>query len=128
MVTRLILLIILGFVAALYFPDSRQVIVEQANPVIQPVLVWSAEREIQRLSQGVRMEAREKYTLPTNRTWNSWLSENFSGDGTTDPWGALYSYQAWADSFAIGSDGPDGQRDTEDDIRTSQHRPYQLVG
>ena len=69
MVTRLILLIILGFVAALYFPDSRQVIVEQANPVIQPVLVWSAEREIQRLSQGVRMEAREKYTLPTNRTW-----------------------------------------------------------
>jgi hypothetical protein len=124
MVTRLILLIIFGFVAALYFPDSRQVMIETADPVIQPVLVWSAEREIERLSQGVRLEAREEYTIPTNRNWNAWLTENFSGDATTDPWGELYSYQAWADSFAVGSDGPDGQKDTEDDLRRSHHRPY----
>jgi len=82
MVTRPILLVIFGFVAALYFPDNRQVIVEQADPLIQPALVWSAEREIARLAQGVRVEAREEYTVPTNRTWNSWLTENFSGDAT----------------------------------------------
>ena len=124
MVTKIILLIVLGFVAALYFPDSRQAMIEIADPVIQPVLVWSAEREMARLSQGVRLQAREDFTLPTNRTWNAWLTENFSGDATTDPWGTLYAYQAWADSFAIRSDGPDGERDTEDDLRRSQQRPY----
>ncbi len=124
MVTKLILLIVLGFVAALYFPNSRQAMIEIADPVIQPVLVWSAEREMERLSQGVRLQAREDFTLPTNRTWNAWLTENFSGDATTDPWGELYAYQAWADSFAIRSDGPDGESDTEDDLRRSQQRPY----
>ena len=72
----------------------------------------------------MRLEAREKFTLPTNRTWNAWLTENFSGDATTDPWGKLYSYQAWPDSFAIRSDGPDGESNTEDDVRRSQRRPY----
>ena len=123
MVTKIIVLIVLGFAAALYFPNSRQVMIDKAEPVIQPVLVWSADREIQRLSDGVRMEARETGP-PSMRSWNRWLEENFSGDAATDPWGTLYYYQAWADSFAILSDGPDGAKDTEDDIRHSQHRPF----
>ena len=124
MVTKLMLRIVLGFGAALYLPNRRQVRIEMADPVIQPVLVWSAEREIGRLSQGVRLQAREKFTLPTNRTWNAWLTENFSGDATTDPWGKLYSYQAWPDSFEIRSDGPDGERGGGDDLRVSWHRPF----
>ena len=41
MVTRLVLLIILGFVAALYFPESRQMMYDNAMPVLQPVLIWN---------------------------------------------------------------------------------------
>ncbi len=124
MVGKLILLIILGFVTALYFPESRQMMIDEAMPVLQPVLEWSAEREIEVLSRAVRREARETYQLPATRAWGTWLVANFTGDAATDPWGKTYSYQAWADSFAIRSDGPDGVRGNTDDLRVVWHRPF----
>ena len=124
MVSKLILLIILGFVAALYFPDSRQMIIDKAMPVLHPVLVWSAEREMEECSLSVRREARETYQLPQTRAWSAWLATNFTGGAATDPWGKTYSYQAWADSFAILSDGPDGERGNTDDLRYSWHHPF----
>ena len=124
MVTKLILLIVLGFVAALYFPDSRQMIIDEAMPVFHPVQVWSAEREMEELSRSVRREARETYQLPQTRAWSAWLVTNFTGGAATDPWGKTYSYQAWADSFAIRSDGPDGEGGNTDDVRFSWRRPF----
>jgi hypothetical protein len=101
MVGGLILLIILGFVTALYFPDSREMMVEKTMPVLHPMLVWNAEQEIEELSRGVRREYRTTYQLPATRQWSAWLATNFTGDAATDPWGTTYSYQAWAYSFAI---------------------------
>ena len=124
MVTRLILLIILGFVAALYFPDSRQAMWNLTMPVVEPVLIWNAEREIEELSRVVRREARETYQLPESRSWASWLTVNFSGNATTDPWGKTYSYRAWPDSFWIHSDGPDRLTGNEDDIGATKYRPF----
>ncbi len=124
MVTRLILLIILGFVASLYFPESRQMMIDKAMPVVQPMLIWSAEREIEELSRSVRREARETFQLPQTRQWNAWLAANFTGDAAMDPWGTTYSYQAWPDSFAIRSNGPDGEIGSQDDLRVAWHRPF----
>ncbi len=117
-------MIVLGFVAALYFPDSRQMIIDEAMPVLQPVLIWNAERELGELSRAVRRQAREKYQLPQRREWNAWLEANFYGGGGTDPWGRAYSYRSWPDSFAIRSFGPDGERGNEDDLLVSWHRPF----
>ena len=124
MVTRLILLVILGFVAALYFPDSRQAMIDRTMPVIEPVLIWNAEREIEEISRIVRREARETYQLPETRAWASWLAANFTGNAATDPWGNTYSYRAWPDSFSIRSDGPDRLFNSEDDVRLTKHRPF----
>ena len=93
-------------------------------PVIEPMLVWNAEREIEELSRIVRREARETYQLPETRSWPSWLTVNFSGNATTDPWGKTYDYEAWPDSFSIRSDGPDRLRGNEDDIGVTKHRPF----
>ena len=46
------------------------------------------------------------------------------GDAGIDPWGRAYSYQSWADSFAIRSFGPDGEIGNEDDLRVSKRRPF----
>ena len=124
MVSRLILLIILGFVAALYFPDSRQAMYNRTMPLIEPVLIWNAEREIEEISRIVRREARETYQLPETRAWSSWLTVNFSGNAASDPWGKQYHYQAWPDSFRIRSDGPDRVHGSEDDIGVTQHKPF----
>jgi hypothetical protein len=123
-VTKLFLMIIFGFVAALYFPDSRQMIIDEAMPVLQPVLIWNAEREMEDLSRAVRTQARETYRLPTSREWNSWLDINLSGGGGEDPWGRSYSYQSWPDSFAIQSHGPDGLPGNPDDLRLAKYRPF----
>jgi hypothetical protein len=123
-VTRLVLMVIFGFVAALYFPDSRQMIVDKAMPVLQPVLIWNAENEMEGLSRAVRTQARETYKLPTRREWSSWLDINFSGDGGVDPWGQVYSYRSWPDSFAIQSFGPDGLQGSPDDLRVAKIRPF----
>ena len=122
--TKVVLMVIFGFVAALYFPDSRQMIIDKAMPVLQPVLVWNAEREMEDLSRAVRRQQRETYRLPNRREWSTWLETNFSGDVGIDPWGRAYSYQSWADSFAIQSFGPDGQQGNEDDLRVSKRRPF----
>ena len=124
MVTRLILLGILGFVAALYCPDSRQAMKDRTMPLIEPVLIWNAEREIEELSRIVRRDFRESYQLPETRAWASWLATNFSGNATSDPWGRTYSYRAWPDSFAIRSDGPDRLFGTADAIRAVKRRPF----
>ena len=123
-VTKLILLIILGFVAALYFPDSRQMMINEAMPILNPYLVWSAEREIEVISRSVRRQARETYVIPLTRDWSSWLTLNFTGDASTDPWGKVYTYQAWADSFMIRSYGADGEPGSTDDLRVTTGRPY----
>ena len=122
--TKLILIAILGLVAALYFPDSRQMIVEEAMPILNPYLVWSAEREMEELSRSVRREARETYRIPPTRDWNDWLTANFTGGASTDPWGRIYTYQAWADSFNLRSYGPDSERGTSDDLLVTARRPY----
>jgi hypothetical protein len=117
-------LIILGFVTAMYFPDSREMMIDNAMPVLQPMLVWNAERELGEFSRAVKREHRTTYQPPPTRQWNAWLATNFTGDVATDLWGTTYSYQAWADSFAIRSDGPDGQRASQDDLRMVWHRPF----
>ncbi len=124
MVTRLILLIILGLAAAAYFPESREMMVERAMPVLQPMLIWSAEREMGKLTLAVRREARETYQLPQSRGWEAFVMANFTADAATDPWGKRYAYEVWPDSFAIRSYGPDGERGSPDDLRVVQHRPF----
>ncbi len=122
--SKVILMVIFGFVAALYFPDSRQMIIDEAMPVLQPVLIWNAEREMEELSRAVRTQARETYRLPTRREWIGWLETKFSGGGGQDPWGRPYSYNSWPDSFAIQSYGPDGERGGPDDLRLAKYRPF----
>ena len=125
MVIRLILLIVLGFVAAWYFPDSRQAMIDRATPVMEPVLIWNAEREIEEISRIVRRDARDTYQLPEQRDWAAWLAVNFTANATTDPWGQLYVYRAFlADSFWIRSNGPDLKLGTEDDIEFRRVRPF----
>ena len=124
MVTRLVLLIILGFVAALYFPDSRQMMVDNAMPVLQPVLMWNAEREMEELSRSVRREARDTYQLPQDRGWEAFVMANFSADAATDPWGKPYAYRSFKDSFSIRSYGPDGEIGSVDDLHLIKRRPF----
>jgi hypothetical protein len=117
-VGKVIVVLIIGLGAALYFPDSRQSILDKAMPVVTPVLVWSAKKEMREIQRQVSTYRSATYKLPARREWVPFLDRYFAGDAARDPWGTMYQFYAWRDSFAIISYGPDLERSTPDDIRT----------
>ena len=121
---RLLLLIVLGVVAAYYFPDSRQAIENAAAPLIAPIVKWTAEGEMAQVGQNVVQHETFSGKLPDRRDWSGWLDWRYpTDDFKEDPWGSRYQLRVWADSVAIISLGPDRTRSTEDDFRVVTPRP-----
>ena len=115
---RLVLMIMLGLVAAFYFPDSRVVMMDVGAPVIDPVVRWSTRAEMRQVGENVLEHERLTGKLPDRRTWLAWLDYRYASDDLRlDPWGSLYQLRVWADSVAIVSWGPDATSSTEDDFQ-----------
>lgn len=121
--TRLVLLIILGFVAALYFPESRAVIADAAEPVLTPLFRWQTKHEMGEIAREIQVFERENYgRIPSNRGFPGWLDRRFSEDVKTDSWNGPYSITYDRDSFYVASWGPDGLPRTADDLRVGRAR------
>ena len=115
---RLVLMVVLGLVAAFYFPNSRAVMMDIAEPVIVPVARWSTSAEMRQVGENVLEHERLTGKLPDRRTWLGWLDYRYSSDDLRqDPWGSMYQLRVWADSVAIVSWGPDAMSSTEDDFQ-----------
>ena len=125
---KLILLIIIGLAVGMYFPDSRAVIMEKGEPVLRPMLVWNAEREIEKIVLEVQRNEQVELRLPSRRGWAKWIDDRFAGDAARDPWGNFYQYEILEDSFAVISNGPDQLGKTEDDIRDVRVRNWRAKG
>ena len=113
----LFLVIVLGVVAAYYFPDSRQAIENAADPLIAPIVKWSAKGEMAQVGRNVVEHEAFMGALPDRRNWSGWLDWRYAVDDyKEDPWGSRYQLRVWADSVPIISLGPDRTRSTEDDF------------
>ena len=125
---KLILVVIIGLAVGMYFPDSRAVLMDKGEPVLRPMLVWNAQREIERIVLGVQQNEQVELRLPSRGQWVKWVEDHFAGDGARDPWGNFYQYEIQEDSFAIISIGPDRLGKTEDDIRDVRVRNWRAKG
>jgi hypothetical protein len=125
---KVILLVILGFAAALYFPDSRAVIFAKGEPVLRPMFQWNAQREIEAIVSSLQTMEEVERRLPERREYVKWLETNFTSDASRDAWGQLYGYEVKEDSFAITSNGPDRTFKTGDDIRDVRIRNWRAKG
>ena len=121
---KLILVVIVGLAAAMYFPDTRAVVLEKGEPVLRPVFRWSAEREIEEIIRGVQQMENVERRLPDRREWVAWVESRYIGDASRDPWGNLYAFEVKDDSFAVSSFGPDRVQKTGDDIRDVRVRNW----
>ena len=114
---RLILLIILGISAAYYFPDSRQMLLDAAEPVMVPIIRWNTREEMSQVGRDVVAYEQTTGQVPDRRAWFEWLDWRYSmEDSKQDAWGTTYELRVWADSVGIISYGPDRTRSTEDDF------------
>lgn len=120
-------LILLGF--AWSVPQVRARIIRALDPAAEllgpvgyrlqePMRRYRAETDIKFLVDQLQMDRNEGKAIPTNtRGFNDWMSERRgAGDGGRDPWGQYYWMVRDAGVVRVGSNGPDGERGTEDDL------------
>jgi hypothetical protein len=82
-----------------------------------PARRYSARNDLafyKRLIESSQTEGRE---LPGDRTFAQWLRQRAPQDDGLDPWGnAYWLRRVRTGGWELGSNGPDGERDTPDDI------------
>ena len=121
---KLFLIAVIGLAAALYYPDTRATVLETGEPVLRPMLIWNAEREIEEIIRGLQQMENVERRLPEKREWVKWVEEHYTGDASRDAWGSAYQYELMDDSLAVASNGPDRLLKTEDDIRDVRVRNW----
>ena len=115
--TRLLLLAILALVTWVYFPETRAILLDVAEPVVVPLVRWGAEDEMAQVGRNVVAHERLTGQLPTGASWLAWLEFRYTTEeGRRDPWGSVYQIETSSDSVWILSYGPDRIRATEDDF------------
>jgi hypothetical protein len=121
--TRLILLIILALVTWWYFPETRAILLDVAEPVVLPIVRWSSREEMVQVGRHVVDHERLTGEIPTGGGWLEWLDYRYPSRATArDPWGSIYQLLVWSDSVGVLSYGPDRTRLTDDDFRVVMHR------
>ena len=114
---RLLLLVALGVSVAYYFPDSRQMLLEAAQPIMVPIVRWTTREEMRQLGRDVVAYEQTTGQLPDRRGWLDWLEWRYTmDDSKQDAWDTVYELRVWADSVGIRSYGPDRTRNTDDDF------------
>ena len=121
--TRLVLLAILCVVTWLYFPETRAILLEAAQPVVLRVGRWSSSEEMSQVGRHVVDHERLTGDLPAGGGWLGWLATRYAyPDAAQDPWGSYYQLIVWDDSVGVLSLGPDRTRQTDDDFRVVTSR------
>ncbi len=116
--TRLLLLALLAALVWVYFPETRAMLLEAAEPIAAPIARWGTEEEMAQVARNVVDQERLTGALPSGSAWLGWLKQRYaSPEVATDPWGSTYQLEASDDSVWVISFGPDRTRNTEDDFR-----------
>jgi hypothetical protein len=119
----LLLVVVLGIATWLYFPETRAMLLDAAEPIVVPVLRWSTEEEMATVGRNAVDHERLTGSLPMGPEWLTWLQYRYATEeARTDPWGSTYQLEASKDSVWTVSFGPDRVRGTPDDIRVSTPR------
>ena len=114
---KLFVLLILGLGAALYFPQTRPVVLDTLAPVLNPVLVWQTKGEMDHIVRELLSLNRQGQTLPASGdSFQDWMRRSFQGGSLEDAWGVPYTLRVWTDSVGVVSNGPDLEIGTTDDV------------
>jgi len=120
---RLFLLTLLAVATWYYFPETRAMLLDAAEPVVTPLVRWGAEEEMAQLARNVVDHERLTGALPLGASWLGWLRQRYAGSEIhTDPWGSVYQALASKDSIWVISFGPDRTRNTDDDFQVAAPR------
>jgi hypothetical protein len=123
----LIVLVLLGFITA--HPPTRSRIASAAAPALEklgpvgayalrPVHGFTAQNEVDFIADQIKLANEVGRETPKDDTFQDWLVKRrvTTRNSGKDPWGAPYYLTRKDKRFTVGSLGPDGRKNTEDDI------------
>jgi hypothetical protein len=93
------------------------------RPLLDAPLRWSVRQELRTLARDLKKREASMEQLPHPYRFQAYIQQShLSGRGGTDPWGGEYYLVVTLDSVVVASPGPDGVRDTDEDIRLGWQR------
>lgn len=115
---KLILAVILAIALGLSFPESRAVMVEKAQPLLNPAYRWLTVQELNQVVEDLEFHQESWGDLPLGRgEFDGWMDRRYPQESSReDAWGTRYRLQVRGDGFRVESAGPDGEFGTDDDI------------
>jgi len=116
----LILLVALGF--GLSQPRSREVILNAASPVINPIYRFITDRQLKKIVEDIEVYEDRRGILPYGRAgeFETWIEREYKDEKRrTDAWGTPFVLELGITTFTVVSAGPDGVFQTEDDLTVS---------
>jgi hypothetical protein len=117
MLGKLILLIIAVLGIGMAVPSTRATMVEKAAPVMNKMKAKLVPGRLEVMADQLEVRVNRGEGFPGN--WEGWLRRDYSSV-PEDPWGALYYIQTGRGSFTVGSMGPDGVANNDDDIKVTR--------
>ncbi|MEX0935387.1 MAG: hypothetical protein WD013_00690 [Gemmatimonadota bacterium] len=116
---RLLLLLLIALGVALYFPRSRDYVLERADPLADPAYRWMTRQEMRQIATDLDFYIEREGRTPLRRgEFDSWLDDRYPElRSRMDAWGTRYrATQIAGATYRIVSAGPDLEFQTSDDL------------
>lgn len=115
---RLFLILAALFGAALYYPPTREPVLDFLRPALNPGFAWASRGEMQQIVRDLQDVERMGRSLPTGRgEFERWMSNRYQlFESTVDSWGNPYRFELRGQTIRIISAGPDQEYGTADDL------------
>jgi|DewCreStandDraft_2_1066082.scaffolds.fasta_scaffold00081_49 hypothetical protein len=118
---RLLLVLVLAVGLVALSPPLRRRAEPYVRPALQrvldPVYRWQTRSRVQELARYLAAQSAAGVDFPSPQEFPSLYRRLYPGENGLDPWGHPYQLRAVdRNVWVVASNGPDGQRNTPDDI------------
>ena len=124
MTGRLLIVLAILLAVGLYLPDSRALVVDWVEPVLQPGRRWMTSQELRQIAQDLDIYMESRGGAPLRRgEFDSWLDRRYPQlRSRLDSWDTRYGAELTRSAVRVISAGPDRQFGTADDLSWEELR------
>lgn len=115
---RIMWLLVFLLAAVLLVPPLRERARPQIEYVLNPIYRWEAKNRVHDIQRTLEQERSQGNVMPRPREFTQFLTIRDGADAAVDPWDQPFYLITTRRTFQVGSNGPDRQRNTVDDIRS----------
>lgn len=116
--SKLVWCLVLLVAAVVFIKPLRERVRPEFELALNPLYEWTVRNEVKDLQRLVAREQATSGTIPKASEFQRFIESREGADAALDSWGEPYYLTLTRRTYAIGSSGPDRERNTADDIRT----------